>query len=227
MKTSKEGEWEVFKLPRNFTQAYSIEMYSAIKEHISKGNTKFIADASNLSLLDTSAVGLLVKSLKQVQAVKGTLLIRNLHDYPLELLKETDIYELFSAENNTSSIAGHPLSDFKTNFELFGNTGVFHLSGAMTYPKGVKYFKKQILLAMSNNKEFVLDFKDLISFDSPAIGELVRINTLLKQTGGSLRICNTKGVIKEFLENLDISRIIPVYKDIKEALNTNTEEDEN
>jgi anti-anti-sigma factor len=104
------------------------------------------------------------------------------------------------------------------NYKDEGEFAVFYLSGMMSFPKGTEYLKEQVLIAMKDKKNFVLELSAVSYFDSFSAGELLNIHSLLKNTGGTLCLCNPNGLVKDFFDSLCISRIIKIYDNIKEAL---------
>jgi anti-anti-sigma factor len=88
----------------------------------------------------------------------------------------------------------------------------------MSNPQGSKYFKQELLLAMAHNKKILLDFKDLTYFDSLSISVVLNMNRLIKETGGSLRICGSNDIVDELFNTLNIHQLIVFFKDQAEAL---------
>ncbi len=218
MSLFKHSDKVVIKLPERLISNNSREIYKEIKSNLNKGKHHFIIDGINLSFIDSMAIGMLVKTLKEVQKSGGSMVLDNLHGYPENLINETGIGALFKSSDSDITDDIETLKNFNISTESINDVCIVNLSGSMTYPDGTKLFKEKILVCMESQKTFVLNMEKLRFLDSSSIGELLHINTLLKQTECILKICGLKGLVKEYFENLSITRLFHIYNSVNDAI---------
>jgi anti-anti-sigma factor len=87
----------------------------------------------------------------------------------------------------------------------------------MNHPVGSRYFKQQCLLTMADFKKILVDFENLTFFDSLSVSVILNMNKLLKETGGSMRVCAANYIVNDLFTTLNIGQIIPLYDDIEQA----------
>ncbi len=73
------------------------------------------------------------------------------------------------------------------------------------------------LLLRQNKTRVIFDLSGVHFIDSAAIGVFVRNFTLLRDSGGSLRLVGVKGMVKGVLEMTNINKVIGMYATIEEA----------
>lgn len=67
------------------------------------------------------------------------------------------------------------------------------------------------------DSKFVIDCKDLQMMTSFGLGMLVRANSRLKETKGSIAIASAHGLVAETLRIVHFDRLFSLYADVDEA----------
>lgn len=80
--------------------------------------------------------------------------------------------------------------------------------------------EKQIIafLADFGRKYLILDLTDLKFINSEGIGFIVSMHTKLAKKGKNLILCGMQGNVKDVFEVIGMSKMLPVYKNIAEAV---------
>lgn len=213
----KKDNINVIELPPhlNYKEAYNLE--NLIFEEMKTGPRDFILDAEKLEFLDSNAIGTLVHILKTLQADAGKLIFRNLQGYVLSLFRETSLDKIFPIEsiNGLSQYGNAPEDTVGKKVEITSEESadykLFHVSGSIIFPKGIEYLKKEVLEALKERKIILLDFKELVYFDSSSVAELIGISQLMKETGATLRVYGVNGFVNDLFEAIGLRRIIEIY----------------
>lgn len=226
MNAYKENEWVVISLPPKFESHHSLQFSVLCKEYIQKGNVRFIVDASRLTFIDSYGIGVLLKSAVQLRDFNGEIRIRELSGDPLNLFRQTQLVNIFKIENNRhvshseKSLFGiNPShSDLNLDLEEKGDVVVFHLSGVMKFPRGIKKFEEEALAVMAEKNKFLLDMEKLEYLDSNFVDKIIKISCLLRTSGGEVCICRANELVKDILEMANVGRIISIYESLALAI---------
>jgi anti-anti-sigma factor len=215
----------VIKFPKKLIHPDTNDFIKAGREALDKGIFELFIDFSETKLVDSAAIGALVFTARDYKAHGVTITLRKISESIHELFVDTGFDKIFNIESKEGiKLAERDLFENSVDIRLYiekeivGPVCVFHLSGLMSNPQGSKYFKRELLLAMAHNKKILLDLKDLTYFDSLSISVVLNMNRLIKETGGSLRICGSNDIVDELFNTLNIHQIIAFFKDQEEAL---------
>jgi len=63
---------------------------------------------------------------------------------------------------------------------------VLHLSGTMKYPDGVHKFRENAVSGMAEKNRILLDLEKLECLDSISMDEILKMDRLLRTSGGSV-----------------------------------------
>jgi anti-sigma B factor antagonist len=224
MVVENEGNKAVVQLPEKLVGKTVQEMMVTVREIQEKGATHVTLDFKATTFLDSSAVGSLVSLTKSFKT-KGTVLsLRGLNDDIKSLFAETGLEMIFNIETGTG-VDTATVDLFETSVdirldikqEVDGDICIFHLSGVMNHPVGSRYFKQQFLLAMVHHHKILLDFENLTFFDSLSVSVVLNMNKLLRETGGSMRLCAANYIVDDLFSTLNIGQIVPIFDDIAQA----------
>jgi anti-anti-sigma factor len=215
----------VIKLPKKLIYPDTNDFIKTAREVLDKGIVELFIDFTETELVDSSAIGALVFTAKDYKARGVLITLRKINDSINGLFIDTGFDKIFNIESNKGvQFAEGDLFENSIDIRLYiekeitGDVCVIHLMGIMNNPQGSRYFKQEILLAMAHNKKILLDFKDLTYFDSLSISVVLNLNRLIKETGGSLRICGSNDIVDDLFNTLDLHQIIPFFKDQNAAL---------
>lgn len=192
---------------------------------ISNSLKSCIIDFSSCIFIDSAGIGALISLAQEFHLRGAQMIFRNLNDNILTLFRDTELDRFFTIEKS-GGIKNATANLFESSVdvrlgirkEIINNVCIFALSGVMNHPLGSQFFRQQFLLSLTESKLFLLDMKKLTIFDSLSISVILSMNNLLKNTGGSLQICQTNYIIFDLLKSLCIDAVIPVFKTRKEAL---------
>ncbi len=213
------------RLPAIFSHIVTGEFFGDVKAELEKGCVEMCLDFKSTRLVDSAAIGALVSVAKDCRANGTRLTLCNLNETIRDLFMQTGFDKIFNIESAQGVQAAE--SDIFENAvdirlyiekETQHDICVLHLSGVMNNPEGSRYFKQEILLAMAHHKKILIDLLELTFFDSLSISVVLNMNRLIKETGGSLRICGPNDIINELFKALNIQKIIPFYGSKEEAL---------
>ncbi|MDD5675921.1 MAG: STAS domain-containing protein [Chitinivibrionales bacterium] len=212
-------------IPVEFSGAAVKDFSLSVREHIAKNGGNLVLDFSETEFVDSSAIGALVSLSKDFKESGDELLLRNLTGEVHELFVDTGLDKIFSIQTGAAVRAAEvnlfePVADIKLDIvrENTGDVCLLHLQGVMNHPVGSQFFKQQMLLAMADYKKILLDFEELTFFDSLSVGVMLKMSTLLKKTGGSLRMCGANYIISDLFSILNIDHIIPFFNVAADAL---------
>jgi anti-anti-sigma factor len=204
---------------------YAKKLYQALVDTELKTISNVIFDFNDTLFIDSSSVGMLVTIDKNLKAQDTCMTIRNLKKDIADLFSDTGLNLLFNIETE-EGITEASVNLFETGVdikldvqtEVRDDVCIFHMSGVMNHPVGSRFFKQQFLLAIAEHKKILLDFEELTFFDSLSVSVVLSMHKLLKETGGSLRFCNTNYIVQDLFTTLNINQIIPIYETIESAL---------
>jgi anti-anti-sigma factor len=212
-------------LPSRAGGRVSAELLQEFQKLVQDGFVKYVVDFSESAFVDSSTIGSLVSMASQVRDLSGSLVLRNLNTDLMDLFTETGLDTVFAIERGGEE--NRALVDlFETKYdvkleisrEITGAICLMRLNGLMNHPIGTRYFKQQLLLAMTDYQKILLDFENLTYFDSLSVSVILGMSKLLKDTGGSLRICCANYIIQDLFSTLNIDQAIRQYDSVEEAL---------
>ncbi len=97
----KQGEVVVLAPAGEIDASNIPELQGAFSQILQKGNTKIVVDMSGVSYMDSSALGVLVNSLKQLRREQGSLKLANLNGNVERIFKLTRLINFFEAYPST------------------------------------------------------------------------------------------------------------------------------
>jgi anti-anti-sigma factor len=215
----------VIKLPAKLIYPVTNEFAKAARSVLDKAINELFIDFTATEIIDSAAIGALVMAAKDYKSKGASITLRNIGDSIYDLFVDTGFDKIFNIEskNGVQKAEGDIFENaidvrLYIEKEFVGPVCVFHLSGIMNNPQGSRYFKQELLLAMAQNKKILLDFADLTYFDSLSVSVVLNLNKLIKETGGSLRICGSNDIVDDLFNTLNIHNLIPFFTDQAEAL---------
>lgn len=226
MLSEEQGNCFNVNIAQHFAGPVVKETINDVSRALETGKISFfVFDFSNTVLIDSSGIGSLVTLAKEFRSKGARLLLRNLHRDLYQLFTDTGLDKIFSIEKD-SGIKQAEIDLFENSVDIrleikkqiSGTVCVFHLSGVMNHPIGSRLFKQQFLLALANSKKILVDLEELTFFDSLSLSAVLSMNNLIKNTGGSMRICSANYIVKDLLSTLNIDQIIPLYETKAAAL---------
>jgi len=225
MKVEKVNDEFVLTIPKLFTGKQVRDAVIAVRDAKQMKMDNLTIDLGQTEFIDSSGIGVLVSFAKEFRSDYKPFKLKNLREPVSELFAETGldiIFDIITEEGvDEASVDLFEQSidvRLEINTETKGPVCVFHLNGVMNHPRGSRYFKQQFLLAIAEHKYIVLDFENLTFFDSLSVSVILNMNKLLKETGGSMRLCGANYIIDDLFSTLNISRIIPLYDTVEFAL---------
>ncbi|KMQ50939.1 hypothetical protein CHISP_2081 [Chitinispirillum alkaliphilum] len=225
MNTQGNADNRRYKMPKSFAGTQVAGTVCDLKKTIAKGGGCIILDFSNTEFIDSSGIGTLVSLAQDLRGENKRLIIRGLRQALLRIFIETGIDIFFDIENLGRIKPAD--TDFKDNSvqirlnisdQTEGDVKVLSLKGMMNHPEGSNLFKKNMLLAMASHQKILIDLENLAYFDSLSIGTVLKLNKLLKETGGGLRMCAPNCIVQDLFSTLNIDSIIPVFDNCDKAL---------
>jgi anti-sigma B factor antagonist len=221
-----EGTLSLLKLPQHFAGPVVKEAMALVHQELEKENSvQIVFDLSECDLVDSSGIGTMVSIAKDLRNRNSQLMLRNLSQDLHQLFIDTGLDKIFAIEQE-NEIHQAEVDLFESSVdirlemrkEIRGDICIFHMAGVMNHPIGSRFFKQQFLLSLASHKRVLLDFEELTFFDSLSISAILNMNKLLKETGGSMRVCGANYIIKDLFATLNIDSIIPLYNTIEDAL---------
>jgi N-acetylglucosaminyldiphosphoundecaprenol N-acetyl-beta-D-mannosaminyltransferase len=221
----KTGEGSIVRLPAQFVQAVSQSFLASLRKEIANGAIRIIVDFKETDIIDSSAIGALVSIAKDARTRGASMYIRNLNKEIRELFLDTGLDKIFNVETD-GKVQSAEVDIFEKSVdirldiktELVDNVCILHLAGVMNHPQGSRFFKQQFLLAMAQYKKILLDLEELTFFDSLSVSVVLNMNKLIKETGGSMRLCGANYIVNDLFNTLNINQIIPIYNVVTDAL---------
>jgi anti-anti-sigma factor len=216
---------ECIVAPQHFAGPAVKHIALRVRDMLANRVTRIAIDFTTTELIDSSGIGMLVSLMKECRSQKCSLILCNLTYVVLELFEDTGLDKIFTIEKDGDvKIAEIDLFERGVDIrldmkqvEVNESVCIYQLSGVMNYPFGSRYFKQQILLALSKYKTIVLDFGELTFFDSLSVSALVNMCKLLHDTGGCLRVCCLNYIVEDMFSTLGLKRVVPVYESCEDA----------
>ena len=101
------GQVKVIKLRGKLGLGDAVDRLRAdLYELMNDGNTRIVLDLSEVPMIDSSGIGLLVKSLTSAKELGGSVKLLNLTKFPLQTLKMIGLLSLFDVfEDQQQAVA--------------------------------------------------------------------------------------------------------------------------
>lgn len=226
MLSEVQGNSLIVNLPQHFAGPVVKDTVDSVCKSIEIGKAAlFIFDFRKTELIDSSGIGSLVSLSKEFHSIGARFLLRNLNNDLFQLFSDTGLDKIFSIERD-NGIKPAEVDIFENSIdirlnikkEISGSVCIFVMNGVMNHPIGSRFFKQQFLLSLTSHGKILLDLEELTFFDSLSISVVLNMNNLLKNTGGSMRLCCANYIVKDLLSTLNIDQIIPVFETRAAAL---------
>ena len=102
-----------------------------------------------------------------------------------------------------------------------GEITVLELSGTLVLGMGLDSLRSRIeQLVADHRMKIVLNAKDVSVIDSSGVGDLVSSFSLIKKSGGALKIASPTKIVREVLRIARLPTIIEIYETEEAALNS-------
>jgi anti-sigma B factor antagonist len=89
----------IFHLEGSLDIYTSLDLKSALEEHVKDNGLEVVIDMGNLTYIDSSGIGVLIKSLNFVQGLKGKLCVANLKPVIEKVFKVSGLTSYFEVIN--------------------------------------------------------------------------------------------------------------------------------
>jgi anti-sigma B factor antagonist len=100
-----------------------------------------------------------------------------------------------------------------------GEVTVLDLSGSLLVGLGLEMLRPRIeQLVAEQQLNVVLNAKEVSVIDSAGVGDLVASYSLLKRSGGSLKVANPSKLVRDVLRIARIPTLIEVFDTVDEAV---------
>lgn len=100
-----------------------------------------------------------------------------------------------------------------------GNATILDVRGRITIGAAADSFKAELRkLAENAPCNVIVNLTEVTQIDSSGIGGLVQSYVTLTRSGGTLKILNPTGSVREILEVTHLNKALPVYTDEAAAL---------
>lgn len=222
MQLRKKGTTTIVKLPPRFVGNTAVELAATVRYAMDEGLTDLTVDLSDTVMADSSAIGTLVALAVDLRERNGSLRLCNLSAEMQALVDDGGLGQVLSIEGSPEGgvEAADGAVDVKLRVEKEerGSALLVRLDGIVSHPLGSNYLREQLLLAMENHRHIVLDVGELTFFDSLGVGVLIGMEKLLARTGGSLRVCGARDIVRDLFATLRMDSVIPVHETVSEAL---------
>ncbi len=98
IKAENRGELVLMSLNGNLLGGPDADaFYNEVKSFLDKGSRKFVLDLSNVKLMNSSGLGILIKTLKPVREAGGDLHLASVTEKIDSLLVITKLYQVFKS----------------------------------------------------------------------------------------------------------------------------------
>ena len=100
-----------------------------------------------------------------------------------------------------------------------GDIRILDFSGKITLGEGTMSLRKAVRNVLENGtKNVILNLQEVNYIDSSGLGELMRTNSSVNETGGRLMLLHTTKRIRELLEVAKLANFFDIYDDEKAAI---------
>ncbi len=91
----KNSNQILFELDGSLDIYTSLDLKSALEEHVNGDNLEVIIDMERLNYIDSSGIGILIKALNYVQGLNGKLIVANLKPVIEKVFKVSGLTSYF------------------------------------------------------------------------------------------------------------------------------------
>ncbi len=106
-----------------------------------------------------------------------------------------------------------------TKVRRVGNVAILDLSGKITLGENTGILRDELRSLMSQgSKNVVLNMADVSYVDSAGLGELVGAYTTATNQGGSVKLLNMQGKMRDLMQITKLHTIFPSFDDEKSAV---------
>jgi anti-sigma B factor antagonist len=210
-------------MPERFTAETPHKTVATLKE-LPKGKwERVVLDMSDTTFMDSTGMGVLVFLYKELTATHKSLVLSKPQQKIYDLLAEVGVDKLFDMELLSGvKRGGAQLTELDDKLQMeeetVGDIYIISLVGVMNYPSGSTLFKNRMFLTLAYTNKILLDFKGLVFFDSLSVGSVLRLNRLLQDSGGLMKVCCANNVVRDVFSSLGIDSIIRLYATRESAL---------
>jgi anti-sigma B factor antagonist len=101
------------------------------------------------------------------------------------------------------------------------DVAIVDLDGRITLGENTRYLREEVRYLLSQRtKNIVLNMADVGYVDSAGLGELVGLYTTAANRGGSLKLLNLQGKMRNLMEVTKLYTVFPVFEDEKAAVSS-------
>ena len=94
--TRTQGSWAVVEVAGELDLSNAPELHGAVAERLGAGDVRVAIDLSEVSFMDSSALGVLVTSLKRAREHEGDVILVGVHGSPARVLEVTGLDRAFT-----------------------------------------------------------------------------------------------------------------------------------
>jgi len=103
---------------------------------------------------------------------------------------------------------------FRADAREAGRVVIVSAAGRMTLDEGRTQVRDLVHVhAVAGRNKFLLNLCEVEFIDSYGIGELARCFSVVRQSGGSLKLCAVNGKVREMLEVTRLHLLFEIYPD--------------
>ncbi len=197
------------------------ELIELVEDNTKKGYFKFVADCKNLRSIGSLGLSAFLRKTRDLTSVGGYLKIINLEKQPLSVIEMTGlnrVLNIVKSKENKDILSTKSELEFSIKHENLNNIDIIHLVGTSYSNKTIEKISDELGNVIHNKCKIILDLEHLKYMDSQTINQILNVNYKVNRQDGSMAICNTKGIIAEMLEMLNIGSVIPIYRSTIECL---------
>ncbi len=108
-----------------------------------------------------------------------------------------------------------------TKVRRVGNVAIVDLSGKITLGESTGILRDELKSLMSQgSKNIVLNLKDVTYVDSAGLGELVGAYTTASNQGGSVKLLNLQGKMRDLMQITKLHTIFPAFDNEQAAVSS-------
>ena len=102
---------------------------------------------------------------------------------------------------------------FRLSAREAGRVVIVSAAGRMTLDEGRTQVRDLVHVhAVAGRNKFLLDLSEVEFIDSYGIGELARCFSVVRQSGGALKLCVVKGKVREMLEVTRLHLLFEIFE---------------
>ena len=101
--------------------------------------------------------------------------------------------------------------------EVDNNVLIIRADGGLNKETSAQFVGELEKLIEAGLTRIIVDCTLVDYISSYGVGVLARLHAKLRQRGGDVKVCNVKGIVRDFLELTRLDRIFEVYPDVNRA----------